>query len=212
MLSVGAAIKSEIESKDRQKFSEKTILSIITAYEKIEALFTQVTQNTTPFKHVPEVRDWLTSSIRLIIQGKFEGLSQADRLGVIRELEEYQRKTGRISDDDGISEFAEALLFPHPDNPVYWDHGNPATLYLIADESRIVRMPMLADMKVIMTAAYYGIGYQQAKARFEEQSASTQTQSIAAGHPDPQWRKGLSAYAKAQNALADTAPTVVAVA
>ena len=27
------------------------------------------------------------------------------------------------------------------------------------------RMPMLADMKVIMTAAYYGIGYPQAKAR-----------------------------------------------
>lgn len=54
--------------------------------------------------------------------------------------------------------------------------------------------------------------YQQAKNRFEAQSASTQTQSIAANHPDPQWRKGLSAYAKAQNALADTAPTVVAVA
>jgi acetaldehyde dehydrogenase/alcohol dehydrogenase len=27
------------------------------------------------------------------------------------------------------------------------------------------RMPMLADMKVIMTAAFYGIGYEQAKAR-----------------------------------------------
>jgi len=27
------------------------------------------------------------------------------------------------------------------------------------------RMPMLADMKVIMTAAYYGVGYPQAKAR-----------------------------------------------
>jgi acetaldehyde dehydrogenase/alcohol dehydrogenase len=27
------------------------------------------------------------------------------------------------------------------------------------------RMPMLADMKVIMTAAYYGTGYPQAKAR-----------------------------------------------
>ena len=150
MLSVGASIKSEIERKDRQTFPEKTVLSIITAYEKIEALFAQVTQNTTPFKHVPEIRDWLTSSIRLIIQGKFEGLSQADRLGVIQELEEYQRKTGHISDDDGIAEFAEALLFPHPDNPVYWDHGNPATLYLIADESRIVRMPMLADKYLLV--------------------------------------------------------------
>jgi acetaldehyde dehydrogenase/alcohol dehydrogenase len=29
------------------------------------------------------------------------------------------------------------------------------------------RMPMLADMKVLMTGAYYGIGYPQAKARLE---------------------------------------------
>src|SRR6478609_3955839 len=38
------------------------------------------------------------------------------------------------------------------------------------------RMPMLADMKVIMTAAYYGVGYPQAKARL---AALTAADSVA---------------------------------
>ncbi|GAB6037085.1 hypothetical protein JCM15519_16440 [Fundidesulfovibrio butyratiphilus] len=54
--------------------------------------------------------------------------------------------------------------------------------------------------------------YQQAKARFEAAADQTHIQSIAASHPDHQWRKGLSAYAKAQGALADSTPTLVTVA
>lgn len=54
--------------------------------------------------------------------------------------------------------------------------------------------------------------YQQAKARFETASLQTELQSVASNHPDPQWRRGLSAYAKAQSALTDSTPTLVTVA
>jgi len=150
VLNAGTAIKSEIEQKDRHSFQEKAILSIIHTYEEIEVLFTNVTQNTTPLKHIPDIRDWLRTSIRQIIQGKFKGLSQDDKMEVLRELDEHQRKTGRLGDDISIVEFAEALLFPHPDNPVYWDHSSPATLYLIADESKIIRTPVSADKYLLV--------------------------------------------------------------
>lgn len=143
-------IKAKIEEKNRQPFEDRVILAIIRNYEEIERLVARVAQNELPVRKAPEVRAWLHTSVTNLLHRKFEGLSHGDRISTIRALEEYQRGVGTISEDSSIVEYAEALLFPHPENPVFWEHGNPATLYLVADESRIIRTPSPAEKYLIV--------------------------------------------------------------
>lgn len=145
-----SAVKTAIGEKNRQSPEDKAILTIIGNYEEIEKLVSRVAQNELPVHQAPEVRAWLRTSVVSLLHGQFETLAYGERISTILALEEYQRETGGVSEDSGIVEYAEALLFPHPDNPVYWEHGNPATLYLVADETKIIRTPAPAEKYLIV--------------------------------------------------------------
>ncbi|MFA6695039.1 MAG: hypothetical protein WCR85_00280 [Sphaerochaeta sp.] len=145
-----AKIKEAIEVKNRQTYEDKVILTVISNYEAIEEAIAKVARNEHPVKYAVETREWLKKTILLQLSGKFEGLSYYDRLAVIEAIEEYSHGIDVASDDDGVVEYTEAMLFPNKANMVFWENGNPATLYLIADESKIIRTPSEAKQYLIV--------------------------------------------------------------
>jgi hypothetical protein len=145
-----ARVKSAIEAKDRQTAEDKTVMAIIRVYEEIEKVIARVAQGEQEPKHPPEVRVWITDKIHEIVGTQFDDLSTGGRMGVLRALEEYQRTLGGISEDGGIVEYSEAVLFPYRANPLHWEHDSPATLYLVADEGTIIRTPTPAKKYLIV--------------------------------------------------------------
>ncbi len=144
---VGAAI----EEKGRQSAPDKSILKIINICDSIDAILSRVTNNSQPVQDIQETRGWIRDAVRDIIHEAFCDISTEQRMEVIHTLTEYQRTLGIVqSDDNDIIGFAEALLFPHPDRSVYWDAGNPATLFIVADESNPIRFPTPAGRYLIV--------------------------------------------------------------